>query len=559
MANRLTQIAPWLDKLGLRRPRATGTSGAVVALDVDGSTLRVAQAANRASLKFVATAPLEWPADADRNDPSVLGPAIKHALAKLRVKASSVVMGVPRARVVLRNLKAPKMDKLAELASLVHFQIGKDLPFRPEEAVIDFKVGDEVPAPAKAADPQAKPEPEGAPEAAGPRVEVLAAVVKREVVEFYQRLAEEAGLNLVGLGLLPYGNYRCGEACEVASGDTVCALVCLRPDEVSVDILGRQWLLFSRGAAIRGPGDPAGEAVRTPSSEALVQTSVIEVVRSLHSYAGMEPNRPVTRVLVAGGTGCEEALIEALKPRLNVACNKLDPAAALHLPGEFQEAAAGSIAVMGLALGAGDPDGLRIDFLRPKRPAVRRNMKRIRLVTSVAAAVVLIATVLGVRATLVAKRSKELDTAAAELADAEKKRPSYRKVINQAAVVEKWAKEGRNCLDQYATLSAALPPSEETYLTSLSVSAQGAVRINVQARSAETLARVEKQLRAAGYEVKPLAITPAPNRFGYEFRSNVELVAPEKLKTDPRQLKPPARPPDDYSLDPRAWKGGGGE
>jgi len=68
-----------------------------------------------------------------------------------------------------------------------------------------------------------------------------------------------------------------------------------------------------------------------------------------------------------------------------------------------------------------------------------------------------------------------------------------------------------------------LPASEEVYITSLSISGQGSIRLGVQARSGEILAKLDKQLRAAGYDVKPLAITPGSDRFGYNFRSLVEL------------------------------------
>jgi hypothetical protein len=131
-------------------------------------------------------------------------------------------------------------------------------------------------------------------------------------------------------------------------------------------------------------------------------------------------------------------------------------------------------------------------------------------------------------------------------------------MIQQASAVDDWAREGRNWLDQYAYLSAVLPPSEEVYVTQLSVSGQGTIRLAVQARSGETLAKLEKQLRAAGYDVKPLAITPGADRFGYEFRSTVELLVPDKLKVDLTKVKVPPRPADDASLDPAVNKGGGG-
>jgi len=498
---------------------------------------------------------LELPAEADRNDPVILGGAISRALIKLRIKPNGVVLGVPRARVVLRTLTVPVIEKLPELASMVHFQVAKDLPFRMDEAVIDFKVRRQVLVAPERVDTTGQTEvvPEAVP--AAPQLEVLVAVLKRDAVDFYQRVAEAAGLQLVALGLLPYANARCVEACHVADGDAAFALVSLRPDEVGIDIIAQQSLLFSRGAAIRASSETTPPA-ETTAAESFIRNVVIEVVRSLHGYSGQEASLAVAKIVVTGATGHEAGVMAALGTRLSSPSTLLDPAAALELPAESREHAAGSVGALGLALGLGDPKGLPFDFLNPKRPAVQRNLRRIRIWTGVGAATVLLLSVLGLRSLLVTKRTAVLNAAVAELTDAEKKRPVYRKLIQQAGVVEEWIKGDRDWLEHYAYLTSILPPSHEVYLTSLTVSGQGAVRLAVQARSGETLARLDKQLRAAGYEVKPLAITPGADRFGYEFRSTVELLVTDKLKIDLHKVKPAPRPIDDVSLDAAAYKRG---
>jgi 6-phosphogluconate dehydrogenase (decarboxylating) len=63
------------------------------------------------------------------------------------------------------------------------------------------------------------------------------------------------------------------------------------------------------------------------------------------------------------------------------------------------------------------------------------------------------------------------------------------------------------------------------------------------------------ELVAAGYDVKPLAVTPGADRNGYNFRTTVELTVPSKLKFDLTKLTPPARPADDASLE-NTRKGG---
>lgn len=558
MSNRLRQLAPVLRRLRLRRERRPRPPSSVTALDLDGPTLRVVQAGPRGSVPKVFAETLELAADADRNDPVVMGVAVAKALVKLRLKPASVVMGVPRAKVVLRTLTVPVIEKLPELASVVHLQVGKDLPFRMDEAVVDFKVRGQVLVPAERAEAAAGPEVVGEAAAVAPRLEVLVAAVKREVVESYQRLAEAAGLQLAGLGLLPYANARCVEECHVADGDAAFALVSLRPDEAGIDIIAQRSLLFSRGAVIRTAGEtaPSGEPA-VPSAEAFVRSVVIEVVRSLHGYSGQEASPAVAKVVVTGATGHEADVAAALGTRLSSPCELLDPTTALALPPGSREHAAGSIGALGLAFGLADARGLPFDFLKPKRPAVQRDLRKIRILSGLAATVVVLAAVFGLRAYLVGKREAVLAAARAELADAEKKRPVYRKMIQQAGVVDDWIKADRDWLVHYAYLTSVLPPSEEVYLTSLAISGQGSVRLAVQARSGETLARLDKQLRAAGYDVKPVAITPGPDRFGYEFRSTVELIVPDKLKIDLHKVRPAVRPIDDVSLEASAYKRGG--
>lgn len=554
-----------LRRLGLRRKRRPSPIARLTALDLDGTTLRVAHAQARGVFSRVAAVPLELPAEADRNDPLAVGLAVSRALAALGLKPSAVVMGIPRARVVLRTLTLPPVSRADELASVVYLQVGRDLPFPAAEAVIDFKVRRHLPtAPVspEGAAPAGPVAPAGAAASAAPaapaspvaapapgRLEVLAAAVKTEVVDFHRRVAEHAGLKLAALGLLPQANARCVEACQVADGDEVFALVTLRPDEVGIDIIGSQTLLFSRGAAVR----PGGE---TAAPEAFVSAAAIEVVRSLAAYGGMEAHPPVAKLVVAGATGQEAGVVAALAGRLSLPCTLLDPAASLGLPGEAGPAAAGGLGTLGLVLGYGDPAGLPFDFLHPKRPAVPRDLRRTLTLAVAAGLTLLLVGVLGVRSSLVSRRTAILNAAQAELAEAEKKRPVYRRLTQQTTVVEDWIKGGRDWLEHYAYLTSILPPSEEIYLTSLTVSTEKAIRLAVQARSGETLARLEKQLRAAGYEVKPIAITPGADRFGYEFRSTVELAIPDRLKPDLHRVKPPPRPLDDVSLDPAAYQRG---
>jgi type IV pilus assembly protein PilM len=534
-------------------------AGQITALDIDGPTLRIAQAEARgeqAVVSRVLTAPLEISTE-DRPDPELLGKAVRKALDAARVKPGAVVMGVPRAQVILRTLSLPASDNLGELASMVHLQIGKDLPFRKDDAVIDFRVRPQAqaapPPPIDSASPDQPPP--------APKLEVLVAVAQLEVVDFYKGVASAAGVKLTGLGLHSYANARCVQACGIAQGREPVALVSLRPGEVIVDVISEGSLAFSRGATVspekhesETPAEPPAaslpaDAPPAPEPFNFVDAVTIEVVRSLHSYNGMEPANVVAKVVVTGATGQEEAIVEALQKRLASPVSLLDVAACLQLSGSDRDKASGAMSSVGLALGMGDPNGLPFDFLHPKRPPVQQDLRRIRVLVGAAAAVLAVFGVIGLRSHLINKRLLVQKQVQSDLTAAQKMQPLYRQVRGQYAAIDEWVREGDNWLDHYIYLSGILPGPEEIYVTSLSVGGQGTIRLAVQAKSGEILARLDKQLRAAGYEVKPQAITPGSDKHGYDFRSSVELIIPAKMKIDISKVKPPGRPADDASLD----------
>lgn len=578
MSDPATQESPHR-RLPFVREKRQRTPTVVTAVDLDGSTVRVCQAMQRSggpTVTRLASASLDLPADANRSDPAVVGPALARALAKLRIKPAMVVMGIPRAQVVLRTLLLPPTENQGELASLVHFQAGRDLPFRPEDAIVDFQVRRTVNLPQRAA---AAPEPvPGALAGTAPtpaqaaslaRLEVLVAVVKRDTIEFHQQLAEIAGFKLAALGFLPHAHARCIQACHVADTDNAFALVSLRPDEVTIEVLSHDALLFSRAtnftAALpdtaAGASDAAPDNAATaprPEALSLIQHAARETLRSLHAFSGTEPDTAVTKIVVAGATGLEASLALALADRLGLPTTHLDPSGPLHLPEDARADAPGALAALGLALGLADRTGLPFDFLNPKRPPVKRDLKRLRILLGTALAAVVIVGIFIARTTLVRRETALYNQALADLADAEKKRPTYRRTLLQAAAVDAWLKSERDWTDLYAHLSSVLPPAEDIYLKSFTVSGLGSLRLAVQARDGETIARLDKQLRAAGYDVKPIAITPGSDRYGYNFASIVELVASPKLKVDLSKLKTPTRPADDGSLDPNLYKRGGG-
>jgi hypothetical protein len=65
---------------------------------------------------------------------------IAKTLAKARVKPGPVVLGIGRSQVILRTVVVPDTGLTGTIAALVRFQVARDLPFRLDEAIIDFQI-----------------------------------------------------------------------------------------------------------------------------------------------------------------------------------------------------------------------------------------------------------------------------------------------------------------------------------------------------------------------------------------------------------------------------------
>ena len=549
------------------------SKGPITALDWDGRILRVAQSVwrgGKAEVEKVATEPLEHTFDVVKSDPAVAGACLAEAVQRLKLKPSAVVMGIPRSLVFLRTLSLPPAETAETLAAMVYFQISRDLPFRSEDAVVDFQVN----TPAAVADPAAPAESElgGTPRpAAAAKVEVLVAVVKKEVVNFYERVAAAAGLRLAALGFQSYANARGLKACWPASGRGTVALVALRQQEVIIDIIAGETVLFSRTASLARAQAPEDLAIplvedangnEEPRSAAkagaaanddagLIDLIRIEVVRSLHNYTGLDCRQPVETILVAIENDQVEAIVKALSEGCKLPCRRL-ALAALGAPGAVPEQArrtADALTAVGLALSAQDQTAWPFDYLHPKRPPAPRSWRPANWLAVAGAVVVLLAGAWGVRAALIYQRQKAKDALLAELDVAAGKRTVYRDMRIRAKVVRDWVAERREWLDHWACLSAVLPDCTEVYVSSIAAGSRGVLHVSLQARSGEILAQVDKRLREAGYGLRPLAITPTSDRYGYSFQTSIELTLPANLKQEWKTLTAPPRPADDGSLE----------
>jgi type IV pilus assembly protein PilM len=245
----------WLERTFIETP------GAPVAVEVDASQLMVAAVARprrqaRAQVTALRAQPLAdglvRPSAVQLNvaDPAALAEAVRRLFDGLPVpKGVSLVLPDAVAKVSVLDLEALPRSR-REALELVRFRLKKSVPYRIEEAQVDFT-------------------PCGA---GGGRVRVVAAVAHRPILEQYTQAVEAMGAQagLVTLSTLALCE-RVGLAGADAAGDSLVAN--LTPQALTLAVFrGGEMTLF-RSKALPGPQE-AGAAERRQAARREWQATV---------------------------------------------------------------------------------------------------------------------------------------------------------------------------------------------------------------------------------------------------------------------------------------------
>jgi len=516
-----------LDALRSRRARKLRKLGRVTVIDLDARRLRIVEATTdrgRTKVQRLLSIDLPNEDELDSNDLNALGKWIGATLRENRVRAKDVVVGLPRREAIFKPLTLPPAENYGELASMVHFQVGKDLPFPPEEAVIDFAL-----------------ENAETPDANVSTSSVLAVAVRRSSVKKYEAELAAAGLELRALALRSLANLSCLRgtgAIDDRSG--AIAFVQLRETEAVIDVFSAGALAFSRVAS-------------APTSDAVA----IEIERSLHTFAGTPGRGDVAKVLIAGSRGDEESVRETLEKRVDVPVEIFDPTRALELDDDQAPLARDSVAALGLALSVLERRGLPFDFVDPKRVPVERSSSLRRKILGAAGAVLFLVSGVIVRDKILTQKREPHSGLESKIASYTSHASSYAAVRRAEATVRQWSASAPRWVDHWAYLSAILPSSTEVYVTSLTTTGTGNLLVTIKAKDGTRLARFHRQLRSAGYGVPATTISPVKDKLGYTYQTTYELRVPPGMAPDLAGHQPPDRPKDDASLDGVSIQEGG--
>ena len=502
------------------------------AIDFDSRELRVvlAEWVNGAT-RIIRLARAEIPEDIDPTDAPALGAFLATSLKEMGISVKSVVMSVPRRQAVLTPLQLPVGTAHEELPGMVQYQVDKELPFRIDEAVVDFAIARHFAA-------------DVAADAASPHLDVLVAAVRLPVVEHYKQIAVSAGVKLLRLGLRSNADLRCVRACLGQETPDPLAIVHITASETEIDVMEGRSLAFSRSAIIAVPR--SGQSTQTASDQAANALSG-EIVRSLQTFQAADRGDPIRRILVAGGTGVEARVSKTLAKRLGVQCERFNPADPLKLADDGS--ASGFISALGMAIAG---DALRteeMDFLNPKRPRIRHRAREARrwLIPAAVAGVLLIASVaMGTWVSGKRSRVAELRREISELKEKNKQVTALAKPID---AIDRWIDQQRPWAAHLAKLSSVLPSCEHLYVTSIRGTRDGQLNLTVLARQDDVLEDMKRRLRDAEYQFRTDGIATKDNRLGYNYTTSVRIVVKSGKRPDLAKAVFPKRPMDDMSAE----------
>jgi hypothetical protein len=347
------------------------------------------------------------------------------------------------------------------------------------------------------------------------------------------------------LGLRPYANIRAVQAYGRHEMRGRLAVVHITAEEAEIDVCESSALAFSRAAVLKIPAP--GERTEGDLAEATL-TVVTEVARSLHSYLGVERGTGIDAVLVAGGTGIEQRVVDELARRLNVRAEILNPADALGLE-DTGPAASAFISALGLALGQAADAELPFNFLSPKRVPVQRDTRKLLAVSGLAALVFVLMTAFAMAAYNYYEAKVRVDDLTAQYNKLKDENKRVTALANRIKAIDDWVGAGRNWLDQWAYLSAVFPSCVDTYVTSLKTNPDGSASFSVKARTSDAIKALSSRLETAGYDSKPYPVITTQDPYGYGYSTSVKVNVKPNMKVDLAVVNAEPRPEDDGSAE----------
>jgi type IV pilus assembly protein PilM len=511
----------------------------LLAIDWDARNLRLVLVRPRGEgLELVKAVSIPVPAEVKLDDPEATGAFLREAMRQARISVKSAVMSIPRDQVVLNTLGLPPTP-VEEMSALVQFQIVKELPFAADQATVDFAVG-------AGFDPK---EP----------CTVLVAAIRNEQLAFYRQVAHEAGLSIERIGLRPYANLHAVTARAPDLRDKTFLLIEIGPQLTEIDIIKQGSLVFSRAASVslpdyRGSRSSHYEDSRISAMEVAdqepeevdrraVNALMVEIVRSFEAHRATDAGISIDQIVVCGASGLEPQLGQVLAARFATQAELYTPERALDLTAQRAKELRGFSAAIGLAMGSAQRGLAAFDFLHPKKPVSKRQVRLKKVPIAVATGLLFIGAGATSYAKFVLPKQEQIKVMDERIEPKRKQAKVVRDFKAQVETLESWRDSEQYWPEVLIALTENFPPDDEAAVTRLDFESRPKPRSSgresrmVARLRTASLGKVNEIITKLGEwgckEVKSRKESPISGRREagiYSYETDVEAILPTRSK-----------------------------
>jgi len=305
----------------------------IIGIDIGSSSVKLVQLKEQKgafTLQNVGILPLPLEAIVDNTlmDSSSIVEAIKKLFKSLNIRVKDAACSVSGNSVIIRKISLPAMPP-EELEDQIHWEAEQYIPFDINDVNIDFQI---------LASDQNDPS----------KMEVLLVASKKEIINDYLAVFNEAGINLAVVDVDSFAIQNAFELNYDIGSENVVALINIGASIMNLNIVKNDISLFTRDVQMGGNlyteeiqkqfGVSSEEAEKMKISEAssdqsklketisrVNETLAMEMRRSLDFYNTTAGEGKINNVYMSGGGAKTPMLVEAVQQRLGLPVEILNP------------------------------------------------------------------------------------------------------------------------------------------------------------------------------------------------------------------------------------------
>lgn len=470
-----------------------------------------ARGAARVTARYTGT----WPADINPDQmPHKAGEWLKGELAKAGADAKQTIVVLPRSAVLLKRAELPNTPD-DELPDIVRFQSATTSSAPLERLLLDF-----IPLPAIAESPTRA---------------VIMATVFKDRIEAIRTVLSAAGRELTSVVLAPAAVAEWIGHLEQQRGDdpTRTSLVVLASGHrLNVGVLRDRRVILAQSADF-----PEDDPAPTP------QRLWAEVGRMLVPLEAHGGSGRIDRTWCVGLSGEAQTLL-ADRLECDIRPADLYAGGPITFPAGVNDDPVQYVSAAGALLGASGRTIEGIDFLDPRKPPVKRDLRRQRMVIAAACAVF----VMGVGWWMLSSKQADLDAQIEQLrkTDGEltKDNKEREPLLISANQLGEWSQRKVDWLDEYRKIQKLLPGTDSLYLTDLrAIPGTGDVvarfRATGFAKSRAQVSQFGERLAEAKYRnyAPDFPVSQRDPEYPTKFELSIDVLLPVSPKKPAAKLK----------------------